>query len=850
MSVSVSPANSVLGGLSPSRSPASSLGSAAGPRGPLLRMEEMAAPRGPGSPAAPLGGRSSAQPSHYCSSPEDEEPSMEEDDSQLTEGDVSNGLSSLGSSAAGLEHVYLSLSLPGRNLLDVSILCNYIHLQKLELAHNRIQDLSCVSHMPFLIKLDASHNELRDFFGFEPPKNLKEVNYSHNQMSEMKDLSAYASLSKLILDYNGFSEIKGLENCSSLSHLSLANNRISHISGLDNLPIKELCLRSNRIQKIEKLENLHNLQVLDLSFNGVQSLSGLQNHDLLESINLENNQISEVEEATHIHDLPLLRDLNLLGNPVQEHPDYRLSLLFLLQRLTDLDRQKVRVEEKVAAVNKYDPPPEVVAARDHMTHVVYQQMQPQIIFDSTLPSLDAPYPMLVLTGPQACGKRELAHRLCREFSDFFAYGACHTTRSPYFGEVDGSDYHFVSEEFFENMIRTGKFIQTMKYGGHYYGLARDAIENIAREGLACCVHMELEGVRSLKNTYFEPRYILLIPMDKEEYARRLRMRGLYSRSQIEIAVSRVDTYINMNRDYPGYFDTVIPCDDTLNAYRNLSKLVREYLGLGEKTVRERDRTTMEEDSFRDLGAESPVEEKARDSPTGVTVSNYAYSAEAPEVLDPTSRNYSVKVQAKLSAPKTSAEMASIQRRQQAAREALQGKTPSAYAQLFRRCPITAPASLGPGQHLLDPASYASMLPSTSNVTQNRSFSAASLDSSSEESRASSGLSMLSSAGAFSSEESPVPPTSSKGLDAETEYPVESLDIADLENDSLKDPMDLHGTPNAPRPGSSTERTSVNSVHPTVASPAVTSARPGTNTKPVLPPIPSGRKTSEHQGSDS
>lgn len=41
---------------------------------------------------------------------------------------------------------------------------------------------------------------------------------------------------------------------------------------------------------------------------------------------------------------------------------------------------------------------------------------------STLPSLDAPYPMLVLAGPQACGKQELAHRLCRQFSTYFRYG--------------------------------------------------------------------------------------------------------------------------------------------------------------------------------------------------------------------------------------------------------------------------------------------------------------------------------------------------------------------------------------------------------------------------------------------
>lgn len=39
---------------------------------------------------------------------------------------------------------------------------------------------------------------------------------------------------------------------------------------------------------------------------------------------------------------------------------------------------------KVCAVNKYDPPPEVVAVRDHMTHVVNSMSQPQRIFDRYL----------------------------------------------------------------------------------------------------------------------------------------------------------------------------------------------------------------------------------------------------------------------------------------------------------------------------------------------------------------------------------------------------------------------------------------------------------------------------------
>ncbi|XP_068076856.1 leucine-rich repeat and guanylate kinase domain-containing protein isoform X2 [Danio rerio] len=689
----------------------------------------------------------------------------------------------------------------GRDLKNVSILCNYIYLQKLELPYNKIKDLSCVSHMPYLITLDASHNQLTDFFGFQPPKNLKEVNFSHNQMTAMKDLSAYSSLTKLILDHNSFSVIRGLEKCKRLSHLSLAHNNISRIRGLDHLPLRELCLAGNMINKIENLQTLHNLQVLDLSCNRIQSLTGLQNLRFLGTVNLESNLITEIKEAAHLHDLILLREINLLKNPVQDHDDYRIAVIFLLQHLILLDKQTVTAEEKVAAVNKYDPPLEVVAARDHMTHLVYQLMQPQVIFDSTLPSLDAPYPMLVLTGPQACGKRELAHKLCQEFSDYFAYGACHTTRGPYFGEEDGLDYHFVTEEEFHNMIQMGQFIQTMQYGGHWYGLSRESIERVAREGLACCVHMELEGVFSLKNSYFEPRYVLLIPSVVDNYVLFLKARGFYSNAQMETAVSRIDLYARINRERPGFFDSIIPCDDRAEAYRSLKQLVKEYLGLEEHSGGGDSSSITPDNTSTNTTGELPA----------------ASATESTDLMDSYSRNYQKKIQANMTPQRT--EMASNHRRLQQIREALSGKSPGAYAELFQRSVPAAPSSLASQSH--PPAG-----PSSSPVRP-AGLSAPNLseDSSSEESRASSGLSMRSSAGVFSAE------SPARGSDAGSGPNIEPLDISMLgqDRDSLRGL-----TPDAPRPASDR----VSPTHP--SSPG----RPGANVKPVLPPIPSGRKTND------
>ncbi|XP_053782638.1 leucine-rich repeat and guanylate kinase domain-containing protein isoform X3 [Desmodus rotundus] len=554
----------------------------------------------------------------------------EEFDGILREDMVAEALSRLGRSGSGTEQVYLDLTLSARDLIDISILCGYAHLQKLDLSVNKIADLSCVSCMPYLLELNASQNKLTAFFNFKPPKNLKKADFSCNQISEMGNLSAYEALTTLILDSNEIEEIRGLELCGSLTRLSLAQNKVASISGLGVLPIKILCLSHNQIEKITGLDELKFLQMVDLSHNRISSLHGLENHDFLEVINLEDNKIAELSEIEYIENLPLLRVLNLLRNPIQEKPEYWFFVIFMLLQLTELDEKKIKVEEKVTAVNKYNPPPEVVAAQDHLIHVVHSMMQPQRVFDSTLPSLDAPYPMLVLAGPEACGKRELAHRLCRQFSTYFRYGACHTTRPPYFGEGDRVDYHFISQEVFNEMVNMGKFILTYNYGNHSYGLNRDTVEAIARDGLASCVHMEIEGVRSLKCTYFEPRYILVVPMDKKKYEGYLRRKGLFSRAEIEFAVSRVDPYIKVNQEFPGYFDAVINADDLDVAYQQMSQLIKEYLGLHEQ----------------------PATALAPAADTKPTQPKFLRSSKKYSSLDSTDRNYLMKLWTKLSTKKT------------------------------------------------------------------------------------------------------------------------------------------------------------------------------------------------------
>ena len=42
------------------------------------------------------------------------------------------------------------------------------------------------------------------------------------------------------------------------------------------------------------------------------------------------------------------------------------------------------------------------------------------------------------------------------------------------------------------LIFQGRFLQTAQSGGYLYGITREAIESVARKGLACTLHMEFE----------------------------------------------------------------------------------------------------------------------------------------------------------------------------------------------------------------------------------------------------------------------------------------------------------------------------------------------------------------------
>lgn len=103
--------------------------------------------------------------------------------------------------------------------------------------------------------------------------------------------------------------------------------------------------------------------------------------------------------------------------------------------------------------------------------------------------------MIILVGESASGKSTIEKILADEYG--YKKTVSYTTRPPRQGEVDGVDYHFISEDEYVDKFNSGFFAETGSYNGWFYGTTKDQYcKNTV------CV-LTPHGLRQIKKTFGE-----------------------------------------------------------------------------------------------------------------------------------------------------------------------------------------------------------------------------------------------------------------------------------------------------------------------------------------------------------
>jgi guanylate kinase len=105
--------------------------------------------------------------------------------------------------------------------------------------------------------------------------------------------------------------------------------------------------------------------------------------------------------------------------------------------------------------------------------------------------------MFVISSPSGAGKTTLCRRLISEVPGV-QLSVSATTRPARPGERDGADYHFVSEDRFQEMIDRDEFLEWAQVFKNYYGTPRSEVEARLVAGMDVVFDVDWQGARALK----------------------------------------------------------------------------------------------------------------------------------------------------------------------------------------------------------------------------------------------------------------------------------------------------------------------------------------------------------------
>lgn len=175
---------------------------------------------------------------------------------------------------------------------------------------------------------------------------------------------------------------------------------------------------------------------------------------------------------------------------------------------------------------------------------------------------------VVVSAPSGAGKTTICRRIVADMPDTH-YSVSVTTRSPRPGEVDGRDYHFVSEAEFRSRIRDGRLVEWAEVHGNYYGTDRRMLEERLERGQIVLLDLDVQGARNLKRALPDTVTVFICPPSWEALEHRLRGRAADSEETVRLRLANARREMSAYRNY----DYLVRNDELERATRRVRGII-------------------------------------------------------------------------------------------------------------------------------------------------------------------------------------------------------------------------------------------------------------------------------------
>jgi len=177
--------------------------------------------------------------------------------------------------------------------------------------------------------------------------------------------------------------------------------------------------------------------------------------------------------------------------------------------------------------------------------------------------------LFIISAPSGTGKTSI-FKQSRVLLPKISLSVSYTTRSPREGEIDGSDYFFISVEDFLARIDNNEFIEWAKVYDNYYGTSRVYIDRLKREDKIVILDIDVQGAMQLQKIKdLDAVFIFIMPPSLEELSRRLISRKTESQDLIKKRLMNAEHEIS----FKGCYDYQIVNDILEDATNDLLRII-------------------------------------------------------------------------------------------------------------------------------------------------------------------------------------------------------------------------------------------------------------------------------------
>lgn len=144
--------------------------------------------------------------------------------------------------------------------------------------------------------------------------------------------------------------------------------------------------------------------------------------------------------------------------------------------------------------------------------------------------------LYIITAASGAGKTSLVKALL-QLDHQLKISVSHTTRAPRVGEVNGVDYHFVSDATFLTLLDAEQFLESADVHGRRYGTSKMAIDDALQIGQDVILEIDWQGAAQVRKSYPNSVSIFILPPSITALEERLNNRGQDSAEVIALRVA-------------------------------------------------------------------------------------------------------------------------------------------------------------------------------------------------------------------------------------------------------------------------------------------------------------------------